>query len=513
MADSFIEDSFIEDKLPPIPSAPTAAEVLSKMAVPSVPKVNSFSPSDIVKAAGETILPPGVAFRHGMPIGSGKAAVRALSPVAGQYGMSKVMEKAGSDVENAVIPAIDANVAKTKDAVTNPYAKAALAIPLAVGKVGVHLSAGALRPSSVQQQIGSEAAGTAALSGAGKLVKKGLTKYGKVAHSIDEGATEQAIKNTEVLDNDYATSERITSITNKLKTAVEDTRKTISKLYDSLKSKLDKANGGKGKVPFNKVTEPLNEANKKLKIGDSGIKKVDAAEEGRVKELNREFSEEINNKVMKDFVNTKGRIPNKADIKALNKALDEGKFTADDILSVRKRIDHEINYEGSTDFYKKEMLALRTKVDKAIRESYPALKKLDAATASVKKAEATLRRKTGIIPGKQLNEVNEEKVGRVARSLFSNDKQTLRKSMEEMGKKIGASNVVEEMKNVAASNSFNTGKEPLIQLFGTGINFRKIFKGGFKTGIKVLKSGKRVSTEAMPYVGSSLWKIGKKREK
>lgn len=515
MADSFIEDSFVEDSLPALPKPPTVAETLSQMAVPPVPKASNSLP-DIFKSAGEALLPPGVAFKGGLPVLSMDSLKRGAAPVAGQYGLSAPLETSGANVETAV-KAAGENL-MTDNPLARNFPKTNAAVMLAPS-IALDAVAPAFRPSSVQQAIGGEGMGVgvnAPLPGlkgitAKDLAKKGIAQYGKTVHNIDKGATQQAIKNPNVMDEDFASPDKIEGVTRGLKKAVEDTRKMISGLYDKLKKGLDK--NGKGKVDFNEVTEPLNKARKNLKVGESGLTKIDAAEEARIQQLGKEVSQEINNKVLREFLEGKGRLPKKADIKSLKKALDTGKFNAEDMLEIRKRISREIDFEGQTDLYKKELTSLRKAVDDTIREKYPKLKELDAKTAGVKKAEATLRRKTGIVAGRDLNEVNSEKVGRVSRSLFGNDKDTLRKAIEDVGKRIGADKIVEEMKDIGAANAFNTGKEALIQMFGFGINPRKITKGLFKSFLRGSKAASNKAGKSLPYASHGIAGIEKQYEK
>ena len=493
--------------LPPLPAPPTAAETLSQMSVPPVPKANALSPDSLVKAAGENILPPGIAFKGGLPVLSMDSLKRGMSPMAGQYGVSAPMEAAGAKVENAVVPAGENLMTDNPLARNFPKTNA---VAMTLPAIALDMAAPALRPSSVQQQIGAQGVGMG-MQPVKAVVKKGIGKYGKLVHNVDEAATAQAIKNPKVMDEDFSSPDKIEHVTRGLKKALEDTRRTISGLYDTLKKKLDK--GGKGKVDFNAVTEPLNKARKQLKVGESGLTKIDAAEEGRIQQLGKEVSQEINNKVLNDFLKGKGRLPKKTDKKALEKALDAGKFTAEDMLEIRKRISREIDFDGSTDLYKKELLGLRGTVDDAIRTKYPKLKELDAKTAGVKKAEATLRRKTGIVAGRDLNEVNQEKVGRLSRSLFGNDKGTLRKAVSDVSKKIGAEDVFEEMKDIGAAQQFDTSKDALVQLFGMGINPRKITKGIFKSFIRGSKAVSNKAGKSLPYVSTGISGSVKDREK
>ncbi len=502
--------------IPPVPQPPTLAEGLSKMAMPPVPKSDALSPTNIVKAAGENLLPPGIAFKNGLPVLSMDSLKRGMAPMAGQYGLSGTLEALGGKFGSAALAAGEGAMVDNPLARNYPTINAAVMTPPAIALDAV---AGGLKPSSMQQMVGAEGAGMAAKLAVAPVVKGLAGKYGKVVHGIDEGATKQALKNTEILDNDFATPTKIEEITRGIKTALDDTRKKISSMYDALKIKLDKANKGKGKVPFSEVTQPINEARTKLKVGESGLTKIDAAEEARVQQLGKEVSQEINNKVLKDFVDGKGKLPfskdfKKFDKKGFQKALDSGKFTAEDMLEIRKRISREIDFEGLTDLYKKELLGLRGIVDDAIRDKYPALKELDAKTAGIKKAEATIARKTGIRAGKQLNEVNEEKVSRVTNWLFKQDRSSLKKAVEEAMGKVGATRTMEQLKDVAASQQFNTTKDALTTTFGS-VNPKKILKGLFKMGLEgtsktnaLLKKIKFSTTG-----GSQLNRIQKKDEK
>lgn len=504
--DGFIEDDFVEDALPPLPKPPTAADVLGKMAMPPVPKANNTIP-DIISAAGENLLPPGISFENGLPVLSMDSLKRGMSPMAGQYGVSKLLETSGSNIEKASVPI--AEKLMTDNPLSRNFPKTNAAV-MTIPALAEDMTSNLLKPSGAQQYLGTEGMGFGVdvpLPLIGKSVKElgkgAIGKIGNVAFGIDKSATQQAIKNPEILNNEFSSPDKIETITRGLKQAVEDMRGKISKLYDSVKNKLDKpGNTGEiGKVKFEDVVKPIEDAKKALKVGEPGLTRIDVAQVDRIKQLEKEVLEQTDLKTMDDFFKKRPK---------------NSKFAADDMLEIRKRIDHEINYESTTPstrdrVYKKQLSDIRNRIDNLIREAYPEIKAADAFTAPVKKAEQTLRRKTGIVAGKELNEVNEEKVNRLAQSLFNNDRKVLKKSLEEVGEKIGANDSIEKLKDIAASKLFDTGKHSVFSRI-KDLDFTGGAKGLFKTAIRGSKSISNKLGKSLPFLGAGVSKIGK-REK
>jgi hypothetical protein len=415
-------------------------------------------------------------------------------PVAGTFGPSGVLENLGAKVEGAVKPAME-NIATN-----NPLAKAAPttnAALMTLPSVAVDMTAPAFRPSSVQQQIGAEGMGIAAnapLPVIGKSVKdlgKGvLTKYGKTVHGFEPEATEQAIKNPKVMNKDFAGADKFESITKGLKRQLDNVQRKISEAYDALKSKLDKPNkktGAVGKVRMEDVTEPLEKTKTELKIDKPGISKVEDADAARFKKFEQEIYEQTDVKGLED---------------RLAKRPKNNKLTAEQMLEIRQRLDREIDYEGNSTFYNSKLKGLRKNLDELIREKYPDIKKLDAEVSQVKRAQATIKRRTGIQAGKETTNADAEKVERMSRYLFGPGRTSLRKGITEAGNKVGAGGVVNDLKDVSAAAVFDSQKDPLVQLFGVGLNPRALAKGLFKGAIRGSKAGSRMLGKSLPAIGT-----------
>jgi len=325
------------------------------------------------------------------------------------------------------------------------------------------------------------AAGAGMIPGAAKII---LKKAGKTGLAIPEKATKTALDNPAVLKEDFlGGGARVAELGRKFKGAMEDLRLKLSKAYDDLFKKPDP-----GKVPVKGVKAELKATKGKLKIGEQGIAEIEKESATRFLDAERQIAEEVDQRAMLNWFKTQAK--KRRNLTDEELAVAHRNVTAKDIHAIRRKIGAEIK-NAPDGYYKKEMTKLKSKYDGFIRDAYPEVKLQDVEYAKYSAAKKTLKRQTGIEPGKEITDKEEAKLATTAKNLFGRNREASERGMRFVTDVLKRPDLSKGLEEIAAAHNFDTAKDALIQVFGFGINPRKIAKETFRSAVGAASNLKR----------------------
>lgn len=434
--------------IPPVPMPPQpslAAQILPYIAPPSVPP--SLSATSVIKQAGESLLPPGIAFKNGLPVLSMESAKRGYSPVAGQYGLSQTLESAGGQVERAVNPILQNPMTDNPLARANPYANAsAMVIP----SMAADIASASFKPSSIQQDMAARMGGSV-LS---KIAVKPALKSGGKILGIEKRAVERAIEKPELAIGEKGINPAaLDDITSGLKNTLNRAKQALSDAYEAVKKKLKSAPPTDAKPVIEGINKLKTDLN--LKTDPSGSFSAKRGTQSRldspdIRKLNR-----VVKKLDEDISDSGKKLP------------------VETLLNQRRAIDAAASDPSNSKLFNAKLNELRKTVDGELR-AYPELKQVDAKAAKLFRAEKYLNRKFGIKAGEgsasELTEQNILKTARTAQGLFSKTGETETKMLRERLKDLKGADLAEKLQDLGAMMEFSKSGNALISPFGLNPN-------------------------------------------
>lgn len=389
---------------------------------------------------GESLLPPGVSMASGTPQIDPDSAARALKPAAGSYGLGAAMETAGGMVQKAVSPFVERGenaYAESKVAQNFPKTTAFVgALPATLAEAAT----GMLKPSQVQQDIGTSAMGMAASEMASPLIKQ----YGRTIHRIPKKATERALENPAIMEEEFVNPSKLDEITSGLKNTLHSAKAKINQMYENFFGKV-KSGKRAGVASPDPISQAMDKSATKMgmkidsKTGEylRGKGTSTKATDAEIAKLN-----DIRTKFAEDLKGTKTR-----------------KLTADKLHNQRLYLDSQIDYKTQSDFFNSELKKLRHEVDGVMRKNYPEVKELDGKFIKVRRAEDIVKRRTGIKTNQEIGDAELQKTHRLAKTLETDTGQVVGRELENRLGQVGGEGPMNALNDVAASSAFNRAIE------------------------------------------------------